>query len=72
MGNSAESRGCSIDKCKDRGNKKERKAQAAEAKNEIKELKRDLHRKDKALAELTALLILKKKADYLWGDSEDD
>jgi transposase len=39
--------------------------------NEVKQLKRDLHRKDKALAEVSALLILKKKADLLWGDSED-
>jgi transposase len=39
--------------------------------NEIKELKRDLLRKDKALAEVSALLILKKKADLLWGDDED-
>ena len=29
--------------------------------NEVKQLKRDLHRKDKALAEVSALLILKKK-----------
>jgi len=39
--------------------------------NEIKQLKNDLNRKDKALAEVTALLILKKKADLLWGDNED-
>lgn len=39
--------------------------------NELKQLKRDLHRKDKALAEVSALLILKKKADLLWGDNED-
>ena len=39
---------------------------------EIKKLKRDLHRKDKALAEASALLILKKKADAIWGDPEDD
>ena len=38
----------------------------------MKQLKSDLNRKDKALAELTALLILKKKADLLWGGSEDD
>ncbi len=37
-----------------------------------KELERDLRRKDKALAEATALLILKKKADLIWGVSEDD
>jgi hypothetical protein len=40
--------------------------------DEVKELTRDLNRKDKALAELTALLILKKKADLIWGDNEDD
>ena len=35
------------------------------------ELKRDLARKDKALAETTALLVLKKKAQLLWGQGED-
>lgn len=33
----------------------------------IKELERDLRRKDKALAEVSALLVLKKKADLIWG-----
>jgi hypothetical protein len=51
---------------------KESKAATQQMQDEMKQLKRDLNRKDKALAELTALLILKKKADYLWGDSEDD
>ncbi len=35
-------------------------------------LKRDLNRKNKALAEQTALLVLKKKAQEIWGDHEDD
>ena len=39
---------------------------------ENKELKKDLRRKDKALAETSALLILKKKADLIWGDLEED
>jgi transposase len=39
---------------------------------ENKSLKRDLHRKNKALAEASALLILKKKAQAIWGDHEDD
>ena len=51
---------------------KESKAATQQMQDEMKQLKRDLNRKDKALAELSALLILKKKADYLWGDSEDD
>jgi transposase-like protein len=40
-------------------------------KTELHHLKSELHRKDKALAEASALLILKKKADLIWGDSED-
>lgn len=43
---------------------------AAEA--EIKELKRDLRRKEKALAEQTALVILQKKAQEIWGKEEDE
>lgn len=39
---------------------------------ENKDLKRELTRKDKALAEASALLILKKKANLLWGDGEED
>ena len=38
----------------------------------IKELERDLHRKDRALAETTALLVLKKKADLIWGSGENE
>ena len=40
--------------------------------NENKRLTKELERKDKALAEAAALLILKKKANLLWGVSEDD
>jgi transposase len=35
--------------------------------NQVKELQADLYRKEKALAEAAALLILKKKADLIWG-----
>jgi transposase len=38
----------------------------------IRELEKELHRKDRALAEVTALLALKKKLQALWGDEEDD
>ena len=37
-----------------------------------KALQRELRRKEKALAETTALLVLKKKADLIWGGNEDD
>ena len=38
----------------------------------IRELEKELHRKDKALAETAALLVLKKKVDAIWGDVDDD
>ena len=36
----------------------------------IRELERELDRKDKALAETAALLVLKKKARAIWGDED--
>lgn len=38
----------------------------------IKELERELQRKDKALAEAAALVILQKKVHALLGDEDDD
>lgn len=38
----------------------------------IKELEREVARKDKALAETAALLVLKKKMALLWGEEDDD
>ena len=38
----------------------------------IKELEREVRRKDKALAETAALLVLKKKAQEIWGTWEDE
>jgi len=38
----------------------------------IRELERDVARKDRALAETAALLILKKKMALFWGDEESD
>lgn len=38
----------------------------------IKELERDLAKKEKALAETAALLVLKKKVQAIWGDADDD
>jgi transposase-like protein len=39
---------------------------------QIAELQRDLRRKEKALAETTALLVLKKKAESIWGLVDDE
>ncbi len=38
----------------------------------IRELEGELRRKEKALAETAALLVLKKKAREIWGDGEDE
>jgi len=37
----------------------------------IRALEKELNRKDKALAETAALLVLKKKAQEIWGDADD-
>jgi transposase len=37
----------------------------------IHELERELRRKDRALAETAALLVLKKKVQEIWGDADD-
>jgi len=39
---------------------------------ENRDLKKALRRKEKALAETAALLVLKKKAEAIWGEGEDD
>ena len=45
------------------------KARTAESRK-IRELERELRRKDKALAEAAALLVLKKKLAVLWEDED--
>lgn len=55
--------------------KRERRQNRAEwtaLQKENKDLKREIRRKDKALAEASALLILKKKAEILFGEIGDD
>lgn len=51
--------------------KKSRRGKSPEAKR-IKQLERELNRKDRALAEVTALLALKKKLADLFGEDEDE
>ena len=38
----------------------------------VKELERELRRKDAALAEAAALLVLRKKANAIWGKGEEE
>ncbi len=46
--------------------------QTRQLREENKRLKKELRRKEKALAETSALLVLKKKAHLIWGEPEDD
>jgi transposase-like protein len=51
---------------------REVREQARGDKKRIRQLEKELQRKEKALAEAAALLILRKKAQAIWGDNEDD
>jgi hypothetical protein len=52
-------------------NKRLRESRKIDGKR-IKALKRELKYKDKALAETAALLVLRKKAQAIWGDGEGE
>jgi hypothetical protein len=43
----------------------------SDAVRRIQALERELQRKDAALAETAALIVLKKKAQAIWGDADD-
>lgn len=47
-----------------------RHAEAPANKRRIRELEGELRRKEKALAEAAALLVLRKKAQAIWGEGE--
>jgi len=51
---------------------RELREQSKSDRKEIKQLKKDLQRKEKALAEAAALIILRKKAQAIWGEPEED
>lgn len=48
------------------------RADAKQLKQENKALKKELRRKEKALAETAALLVLQKKVDAMWENDEDN
>ncbi len=56
----------------DRAQTKRLQTSRREADKRIKRLEQDLHRKEKALAETAALLVLRKKAQAIWGEGEDE
>lgn len=51
---------------------KQLNVQLKEEQKRAKDLKKDLQKKEKALAEAAALLLLQKKAQAIWGDDEDE
>ncbi len=59
-------------KSPDREYLKKAKLREQELKRKAQSLEKELNRKEKALAETAALLVLKKKAQDLWGDQEDE
>jgi len=48
------------------------RAEIKDLKNKNKQLQKELNRKDKALAETAALLVLQKKVNEIWGCDEDN
>lgn len=54
------------------GSTKPKRRKASPEAKQIKALEKELLRKDRALAEVTALLVLKKRMQDLWGDEGDD
>lgn len=48
------------------------KAEQKTNRQRIKALEKELQRKEKALAEAAALLVLQKKVQAIWGESEDE
>lgn len=54
------------------GQTKQLNQELKEKKKRAKTLEKDLRKKEKALAEAAALLLLRKKAQAIWGDQEDE
>lgn len=50
---------------------KQRQLETKQDKKRIRELESELRRKEKALAETAALLVLRKKLDALWDENEE-
>jgi len=51
-------------------NNDDNKAKLKQLRSENNALKKELHRKEKALAETAALLVLRKKLDAFWDENE--
>ena len=51
---------------------KRSRAKKSPEQKKIHALEKELNRKDRALAEVTAILALKKRIQEIWGDADDD
>lgn len=51
---------------------KQLNGQLKEEKQRAKQLEKELQKKEKALAEAAAILLLRKKAQAIWGDDEEE
>ena len=60
------------DKTQNTNKSRDIQEQLKEEKKRSKDLEKDLRRKEKALAETTALLVLRKKLDAIFGENEED
>jgi transposase-like protein len=56
----------------DRESNRQLKSEQLADRKRIRHLERELHRKEKALAEAAALMVLRKKADAIWGEPEGE
>jgi transposase-like protein len=63
---------CIAGNARQAGNNKAIQAANKSDKKRIKELEKELGRKEKALAETAALLVLRKKFNAYWGEDEDN
>lgn len=63
---------CATANANSRQQAKGMQAQTKDDKKRIRQLEKELNRKEKALAEAAALLILRKKVRAIWGDKEED
>ncbi len=61
-----------LDPKEERKQKEALRKQQKKTERHVRGLERELRKKDKALAEAAALLVLKKKFQHLWEDEEDD
>lgn len=56
----------------DRERNRQLKKEQKQDRKRIQALERELRRKEKALAEAAALIVLRKKVEAIWGDPEDE